>query len=74
MKNLTYETIERRNRIRRTLFRSVLLALLLVACIAIAWFITSLGYEPLYESGVHHTPALRGGPTTPHALALDPRT
>jgi hypothetical protein len=74
MKNLTYESIERRNRIRRNLFRSMLLALLVAACIAIGWFITTLGYEPLYESGVHHTPALQGAPATPHALALCPRT
>lgn len=74
MKNLTYESIERRNRIRRNLFRSVLLVLLVAVCIAIGWFITTLGYDPLYESGVHHTPALRSAPTTTHALALAPRT
>lgn len=77
MKNLTYESIERRNRIRRNLFRSVLLVLLVAACIAIGWFITTLGYDPLYESSL---PALHAPPGAPaatactHACTLVPRT
>ncbi len=71
MKAQTYESIERRMKIRQTVFRGVLLVLLVVVCIAISWFITDMGYDPIEHEGSltprQSVPALHELPLAPRA-------
>ena len=59
----TVEDIERQQRWRRIIFRSVLLLLLALLCVFIGWIISQIGYKELHSSLGHLIP--------PSARAVD---
>jgi hypothetical protein len=61
----TVEDIERQQRLRRFLFRGVMLLLLALLCIFIGWVISRIGYTEL------HSDALRSYPPTMHRAHAD---